>query len=78
MGWLVGWLAGWLEADQAGTCVLTKSVIKSQVDSGWVGWLVTNVGWVTHVGWYTQVGAQVGGTMVMFDYTTHTPRTGSG
>jgi hypothetical protein len=55
---MVGWLAH------------PKGIAFPALFFGWVtqvGWL-TPVGWGTHVGWGPML---VGGTMVMFDYTTH-------
>ena len=48
---MVSWLVGWFGSDQAGSCVLTQSVNPSQVESGWVGWLV---GWLAGwlAGWF--------------------------
>ncbi len=43
-------MVGWFGSDQAGSCVLTQSSNPSQVESGWVGWLL---GWLAGwlVGW---------------------------
>jgi hypothetical protein len=48
---------GWFWSHQAG-CVLTQSVNPSQVESGWVGWLV---GWLDGllVGWLVWVAGWV-------------------
>ena len=37
-------MVGWFGSDQAGSWILTHYVNPSQIESGWVGWLVGSFG----------------------------------